>query len=71
MPIVSFPGKNQSVLVEEKTGISKMNMGVNADMLQNTSATAAALTAQAGAGQCEVMARNLAEGTKKLFQQCD
>ena len=56
------------MLVEEKTGISKMNMGVNADMLQNTSATAAALTAQAGAGQCEVMARNLAEGAKKLFQ---
>jgi len=56
------------MLVEEKTGISKMSMGVNADMLQNTSATAAALTAQAGAGQVEVMARNLAEGTKKLFQ---
>ena len=56
------------MLVEEKTGISKMSMGVNADMLQNTSATAAALTAQAGAGQVEVMARNLAEGAKKLFQ---
>jgi len=56
------------MLVEEKTGISKMSMGLNADMLQNTSATAAALTAQAGAGQVEVMARNLAEGTKRLFQ---
>ena len=56
------------MLVEEKTGISKMSMGVNADMLQNTSATAAALTAQAGAGQVEVMARNLAEGTKRLFK---
>jgi len=56
------------MLVEEKTGISKMSMGVNADMLQNTSATAAALTAQASAGQVEVMARNLAEGTKRLFQ---
>jgi hypothetical protein len=56
------------MLVEEKTGISKMSMGVNADMLQNTSATAAALTAQAGAGQIEVMARNLAEGAKRLFQ---
>ena len=56
------------MLVEEKTGISKMSMGVNADMLQNTSATAAALTAQAGAGQVEVMARNLAEGAKRLFQ---
>tara|TARA_B110000908_G_scaffold161149_1_gene205139 strand:- start:70 stop:2256 length:2187 start_codon:yes stop_codon:yes gene_type:complete len=56
------------MLVEEKTGISKMSMGVNADMLQNTSATAAALTAQAGAGQVEVMARNLAEGMKTLFK---
>ena len=45
-----------------------MSMGVNADMLQNTSATAAALTAQAGAGQVEVMARNLAEGMKELFK---
>ena len=56
------------MLVEEKTGISKMSMGLNPDMLQNTSATAAALTAQAGAGQVEVMARNLAEGAKRLFQ---
>ena len=56
------------MLVEEKTGISKMSMGVNADMLQNTSATAAALTAQAGAGQVEVMARNLAEGMRELFK---
>ena len=56
------------MLVEEKTGITKMSIGLNPDMLQNTSATAAALTAQAGAGQVEVMARNLAEGTKRLFQ---
>jgi hypothetical protein len=56
------------MLVEEKTGISKMSMGLNPDMLQNTSATAAALTAQAQAGQVEVMARNLAEGTKRLFK---
>jgi len=56
------------MLVEEKTGISKMSMGLNADALQNTTATGAALTAQASAGQLEVMARNLAEGTKKLFK---
>ena len=56
------------MLVEEKTGISKMSMGLNADALQNTTATGAALTAQASAGQLEVMSRNLAEGTKKLFQ---
>ena len=56
------------MLVEEKTGISKMSMGLNADALQNTTATGAALTAQASAGQLEVMARNLAEGMKRLFQ---
>ena len=56
------------MLVEEKTGISKMSMGLNADALQNTTATAAALTAQASAGQLEVMARNLAEGMRRLFQ---
>ena len=56
------------MLVEEKTGISKMSMGLNADALQNTTATAAALTAQASAGHVEVMARNLAEGMKRLFQ---
>ena len=56
------------MLVEEKTGISKMSMGLNADALQNTTATGAALTAQASAGQLEVMSRNLAEGVKRLFQ---
>jgi hypothetical protein len=56
------------MLVEEKTGISKMSMGLNADALQNTTATAAAITQQASAGHVEVMARNLAEGMKRLFQ---
>jgi len=56
------------MLVEEKTGISKMSMGLNADALQNTTATGAALTAQASAGHVEVMARNLGEGMKRLFQ---
>ena len=56
------------MLVEEKTGISKMSMGLNADALQNTTATAAAITQQASAGHVEVMARNLGEGMKRLFQ---
>ena len=56
------------MLVEEKTGISKMSMGLNADALQNTTATAAAITQQASEGHVEVMARNLAEGMKRLFQ---
>ena len=44
-------------------------MGLDPDALQNSTATAAALTAQAGAGQIEVIARNLAEGgMKTLFR---
>ena len=56
-------------LVEEKTGITRASMGLDPDALQNTTATAAQLTAQQGAGQVEVMARNLAEtGFKRLFK---
>ena len=54
-------------LVEEKTGVTKASMGLDPDALQNTTATGAQLTAQAGQGQIEVMARNLAEGARKLF----
>jgi len=44
-------------------------MGLDPSALQNTTATAAQLTAQAGAGQIEVIARNLAEGgMKRLFK---
>jgi len=55
--------------VESKTGVSKASQGLDPDALQNTSATAARLQAQQGAGQIEVMARNLAEGgMKRLFK---
>jgi len=54
---------------ENKTGVTKASMGLDPDALQNSTATAAALTAQAGAGQIEVIARNLAEGgMKNLFR---
>ena len=54
---------------ESKTGVTKASMGLDPDALQNSTATAAALTAQAGAGQIEVIARNLAEGgMKTLFR---
>jgi len=44
-------------------------MGLDPNALQNTTATAAQLTAQQGAGQVEVIARNLAEGgMKRLFK---
>ena len=49
-------------VVESKTGVSKASTGLDPDALQNSTATAARLTASAAAGQIEVMARNLAEG---------
>ena len=54
---------------EAKTGVSKASMGLDPEALSNQTATGAQLTAQAGAGQIEVMARNLAEGgMKQLFR---
>jgi hypothetical protein len=54
---------------EGKTGVSKASMGLDPEALSNQTATGAQLTAQAGAGQIEVMARNLAEGgMKQLFK---
>ena len=50
---------------ESKTGVSKASMGLDPEALSNQTATGAQLTAQAGAGQIEVMARNLAEGGMK------
>ena len=55
--------------IQVKTGVTKASMGLDPSALQNTTATAAQLTAQAGAGQIEVIARNLAEGgMKRLFK---
>jgi hypothetical protein len=55
--------------IETKTGVSRASMGLDPDALQNTTATAANITKQAGAAQIEVMARNLAEGgMKRLFK---
>ena len=55
--------------IETKTGVSRASMGLDPDALQNTTATAAQITKQAGAAQVEVMARNLAEGgMKRLFK---
>jgi len=56
-------------MIEGKTGVSRAAMGLDPDALQNTTATAAQLTAQGGAAQVEVMARNLAEGgMRRLFK---
>ncbi len=55
--------------IQVKNIISKASMGLDPNALQNTTATAAQLTAQQGAGQVEVIARNLAEGgMKRLFK---
>lgn len=55
--------------IETKTGVSRASMGLDPDALQNTTATAANITKQAGAAQIEVMSRNLAEGgMKRLFK---
>ncbi|MCS5595570.1 MAG: hypothetical protein NZ730_13630 [Porticoccaceae bacterium] len=55
--------------IQVKTGVTKASMGLDPNALQNTTATAAQLTAQQGAGQIEVIARNLAEGgMKRLFK---
>jgi len=54
---------------EAKTGVTKASVGLDPDALSNQTATGAQITAQAGAGQVEVMARNLAEGgMKRLFR---
>jgi len=54
---------------ESKTGVTKASVGLDPDALANQTATGAQITAQAGAGQIEVMARNLAEGgMKQLFK---
>lgn len=56
-------------LSEVKTGVSRASLGLDPDVLQNTSATAAKISAQGAQGQIEVIARNLAEGgMKQLFK---
>jgi len=54
---------------EAKTGVTKASVGLDPNALANQTATGAQITAQAGAGQIEVMARNIAEGgMKRLFK---
>ena len=57
------------MMVEQKTGVTRASMGLNADAMQSTTKAAVQATVQAAAGQVEVMARNLAEGgLKRLFK---
>lgn len=55
-------------VVEGKTGVSRASLGLDPDALQNATATAVNATVNGGNGQSEVMARNLAEGVKRLFK---
>ena len=55
--------------IEGKTGVSRASLGLDADALQGTTATAVQATVSGAEGQVEVMARNLAEGgMKRLFR---
>lgn len=49
-------------LIQDKTGVSRASMGLDPDVMQNTTATAINASVGAAQGQMEAMARNLAEG---------
>lgn len=53
---------------ENRTGLSKASMGLNADALQSTTRAAVAATISASAMRLELITRHLAEGVKKLFK---
>jgi hypothetical protein len=55
-------------LREDRTGMSKAAMGLNADALQSSTKAAVAATISASQGRIELTARILAEGMKKLFK---
>lgn len=53
---------------EDRTGMSKAAMGLDADALQSSTKAAVAATIGASQGRIELQARILAEGMKKLFK---
>jgi hypothetical protein len=55
-------------LREDRTGMSKAAMGLNADALQSSTKAAVAATISASHGRIELTARIMAEGFKKLFK---
>ena len=54
---------------EDRTGMSKAAMGLNADALQSSTKAAVAATISASQGRIELTARLLAEGMKTLFKK--
>ena len=65
-----FPALNYMDAVrEQRTGISKQSMGLDADALQSTTATAVAAMQAASQGKIEMIARVFAEtGVRQLFR---
>jgi hypothetical protein len=53
---------------EERTGMSRASMGLNADALQSTTKAAVTATVSANQMRIELTTRILAEGMKKLFK---
>lgn len=53
---------------EDRTGMSKAAMGLNADALQSSTKAAVAATISASQSRLELTARLMAEGMKKLFK---
>lgn len=54
---------------EDRTGMSKAAMGLNADALQSSTRAAVAATISASQGRLELTSRLLAEGIKTLFKK--
>ena len=54
---------------EDRTGMSKAAMGLNADALQSSTRAAVAATISASQGRIEMTSRLLAEGMKTLFKK--
>ena len=63
LPLLQFLKQD----TEQKVGITGAAMGLDHDALQSTTREAAMNTIQLSQGQIEVMARNIAEGLKTVF----
>jgi hypothetical protein len=63
LPLLQFLQQN----TEQKVGVTGAAMGIDHDALQSTTREAAQNTIQLSQGQIEVMARNIAEGLKTVF----
>lgn len=55
-------------VVERRTGVSRTSMALDPEVLQNQTATASQLAHDAAYSQVELIARNMAEGWRKVFR---